>query len=122
MQPTGGVLRCAPFYIQQLRQEASTRNLTISPTASIYIIAIKEMAEIFGTVASALSVAALFNNCVDCFEYIQLGRRFGQDYERPQLKVDIAKTRLSRWGEAVAIHRDSRFTTAMPGSDQNGPV
>jgi hypothetical protein len=34
------------------------------------------MAEVFGTVAGALSVAALFNNCVDCFEYIQLGRHF----------------------------------------------
>jgi hypothetical protein len=33
------------------------------------------MAEVFGTVAGALSVAALFN-CVDCFEYIQLGRHF----------------------------------------------
>jgi hypothetical protein len=54
------------------------------------------MAETFGTVAAVLSVAALFNNCVDCFEYVQLGRHFGQDYERCELKVDIAQTRLSR--------------------------
>ncbi|KAI1428852.1 prion-inhibition and propagation-domain-containing protein [Xylaria sp. FL1777] len=70
--------------------------------------------EVFGTVASALSVAALFNNCVNCFEYIQLGRHFGQDYERCQLKLDIAKTRLSRWGQAVAINEDPRFTTSEP--------
>jgi hypothetical protein len=72
------------------------------------------MAEIFGTVAGTLSVAALFNNCVDCFEYIQLGRRFGRDYERCQLKVKIAQTRLSRWGLAVAINEDARFTTVSP--------
>ncbi|KAI3326398.1 prion-inhibition and propagation-domain-containing protein [Xylariaceae sp. AK1471] len=70
--------------------------------------------EAFGTVAGALSVAALFNNCVNCFEYIQLGRHFGREYERCQLKLDIAKTRLSRWGQAVAINMDPRFATDEP--------
>ncbi|RKK66012.1 hypothetical protein BFJ69_g15783 [Fusarium oxysporum] len=37
------------------------------------------MAEVFGVVASALSVAALFNNVVDCLKYIQLGGNFGAD-------------------------------------------
>ncbi|KAL8377078.1 hypothetical protein RB595_007968 [Gaeumannomyces hyphopodioides] len=72
------------------------------------------MAEIFGTVSGALNVAALFNNCVDCFEYVQLGRHFGRDYERCQLKVRIAQARLSRWGQAVAIHEDARFASASP--------
>jgi hypothetical protein len=72
------------------------------------------MADVFSTVAGALSVAALFNNCVDCFEYVQLARHFGRDYERCQLKVDIVRTRLSRWGMAVAVNEDSRFTTASP--------
>ncbi|KAI0103840.1 prion-inhibition and propagation-domain-containing protein [Nemania sp. FL0031] len=70
--------------------------------------------ETFGAVASALSVAALFNNCVGCFEYIQLGCHFGRDYERYQLKLDIARTRLSRWGQAVAINEDPRFATNEP--------
>ncbi|WAO93434.1 Hypothetical protein NCS54_01098200 [Fusarium falciforme] len=72
------------------------------------------MAEVFGTVTGALSVAALFNNCVDCFEYIQLSRHFGRDFERCQLKLDIAKIRLSRWGKAVAINDDPRFATDAP--------
>lgn len=70
--------------------------------------------EVFDTVASALSIAALFNNCVICFEYIQLGRHFGRDYERCQLQLDIAKTRLSRWGQAVAINENLRFDTNNP--------
>ncbi|RYP55256.1 hypothetical protein DL768_000011 [Monosporascus sp. mg162] len=72
------------------------------------------MAEPFGIVAGALGVAGLFNNCVDCFEYVQLGRRFGRDYERCQLRLDIAKTRLSRWGEAVKINDDPRFCSSAP--------
>ncbi|KAK4205951.1 Big S protein encoded by the het-S protein [Rhypophila decipiens] len=72
------------------------------------------MAEPFGIVAGALGVASLFNNCVDCFEYVQLGRHFGHDYERCQLRLDIAKARLSRWGEAVNIKDDLRFHSSAP--------
>lgn len=72
------------------------------------------MGEPFGIVAGALGVAGLFNNCVDCFEYIQLGRRFGHDFERCQLRLDIAKTRLGRWGEAVKINDDPRFRSSAP--------
>ncbi|QUC16993.1 uncharacterized protein UV8b_01234 [Ustilaginoidea virens] len=72
------------------------------------------MAEVFGTVAGALSVAALFNNCVDCFEYIQLSRHFGRDFERCQLKLDVANIRLGTWGETLAINDDPRFATDAP--------
>ncbi|KAJ4287885.1 hypothetical protein N0V88_007504 [Collariella sp. IMI 366227] len=72
------------------------------------------MAEPFGLVAGALNIAGLFNNCVDCFEYVQLARRFGCDFERCQLRLDIAKTRLVRWGEAVKINDDPRFQSSAP--------
>ncbi|GAO18183.1 hypothetical protein UVI_02037030 [Ustilaginoidea virens] len=72
------------------------------------------MAEVFGTVAGAMSVAALFNNCVDCFEYIQLSRHFGRDFERCQLKLDVANIRLGTWGETLAINDDPRFATDAP--------
>ncbi|KAJ4214073.1 hypothetical protein NW759_010599 [Fusarium solani] len=55
------------------------------------------MTEIFGAVSGAISIAALFNDCVDCFEYIQLARHFGKDYSRCQLRLDVAKWRLDRW-------------------------
>jgi len=72
------------------------------------------MAEVFGIFAGALSVATLFNNCVDCFEFVQLGRSFGRDYERCQLRLDIASARLARWGESVKINNDPRFGTGSP--------
>jgi hypothetical protein len=46
--------------------------------------------------AGALSIAALFNNCVELFEYIQLGRQFEPDFARSRLTLDICKTQLSR--------------------------
>ncbi|KAM0444396.1 hypothetical protein ACHAO4_010197 [Trichoderma viride] len=55
------------------------------------------MAEIFGIATGALSVAALFNNCVDF-----------------RLKLDVAETRLGRWGEAIGVNDDVRFTSASP--------
>ncbi|CEJ87164.1 hypothetical protein VHEMI04324 [[Torrubiella] hemipterigena] len=67
------------------------------------------MAEIFGVVAGAVSLAALFNNCVDSFEYIQLARHFGDEFGRCQLKIDILKLRLSRWGEAASINEGTRY-------------
>lgn len=75
------------------------------------------MAEVFGVVTGTLSVAALFNNCVDCFNYIQLSRQFGRDFERCQLKLDISRVRLGRWGEAVKINQDPRFATDAPADE-----
>lgn len=62
----------------------------------------KRMAEVAGLVIGAVSLAATFTTCVDCFEYVQLGRNFGKDYQRSLLKLDIAKLRLSRWADAVS--------------------
>src|SRR4051794_37650955 len=75
------------------------------------------MAEIFGIVAGTLNIAALFNNCLDCFEYIQLGRHFGRDYQTCQLRLDIAKARLGRWGQAININEDPRFATDVPADN-----
>lgn len=76
------------------------------------------MAEAFGVVAGALSVASLFNNAVDCFEYIQLGRNFGTDYQTCQIRLDIARLRLSRWGPAVDIGHNPDFAVIDPSTDE----
>ena len=76
------------------------------------------MAEVFGIVAGSLSVAALFNNAVDCFEYIQLGRNFGTDYQTCQLRLDITRLRLSRWGTAIDIGNIPDFAVVDPSTDE----
>ncbi|PSN61267.1 hypothetical protein BS50DRAFT_562753 [Corynespora cassiicola Philippines] len=50
-----------------------------------------------------VTLAGLFNNAVDCFEYVQLGRNFGTNFQTSLLKLDNARLRLSRWGQAVGL-------------------
>jgi len=56
-----------------------------------------------GLTAGILGLAGLFNNAVDCFEYVQLGREFGRDYQTNLLKLDDARLRLSRWGQSMEL-------------------
>ena len=59
------------------------------------------MAETAGLVIGGVSLSALFTSCVDCFEYIKLGRSFGKNYTRCLLKLDITRLKLSRWADSV---------------------
>jgi len=56
-----------------------------------------------GFATGVLALAGLFNNAVDCFEYLQLGRNFGKDFQTSLLKLDNARLRLSRWGKAAGL-------------------
>ncbi|KAF2005449.1 hypothetical protein P154DRAFT_571175 [Amniculicola lignicola CBS 123094] len=61
------------------------------------------MAEPFGIAAGAVSIAAAFTTCVDCFDYVQHGRHFGRDYQTELISLDCARLRLTHWGEAVLV-------------------
>jgi hypothetical protein len=78
------------------------------------------MAEPFGIVAGAVGIAAAFTACVDCFEYIQLGRHFGRDHQTDLLSLNCARLRLTRWGQAVNIFEDAKLgrPDAMSGEIQ----
>lgn len=67
------------------------------------------MAEPFGIIAGAVGVAAAFTTCVDCFEFIKLGRHFGRDFQTKLLTLNCARLRLTRWGEAVNIYNDPQL-------------
>ncbi|KAL8719559.1 MAG: hypothetical protein Q9181_008051 [Wetmoreana brouardii] len=59
--------------------------------------------EAAGLAAGVAGLAGLFSTCVECFDYIQLGRQFGQDYGKCLLKLDAARLQLSRWGVAMGL-------------------
>lgn len=61
------------------------------------------MADVAGLI---LALPGLLTSCVDCFNYMQLGRSFGSDYGKCLLALDATKLRLSRWGAAVGIGED----------------
>jgi Prion-inhibition and propagation len=55
---------------------------------------------------SFIGVAGLvgtFTACVDCFEYIRIGRSLGADYQTAIIKLDLVRLRLTRWGRSVGI-------------------
>src|ERR1700722_18996133 len=67
-----------------------------------------------------VGLAGLFSTCVDCFEYVQLGREFAKDYQTSELKLDILKTRMIRWGASVGVNdpatatAETRFQVSTP--------
>lgn len=80
------------------------------------------MAEAAGLAVGIIGLASLFNNAVDCFEYVQLGRNFSTDFQTSVLKLDNARLRLSRWGQAVGLSDNiakiqSLQATALPIED-----
>jgi hypothetical protein len=72
------------------------------------------MTKATGFIARVVDLAALFNNAVDCFEYVQLDRSIGvKEYQICQLKLDIARLRLSRWGKTLHLDEDVHTTTSV---------
>ena len=63
--------------------------------------------------ASILALAGLFNDAVDCFEYIQLGRNCGKDFQTCLLKLDDARLRLSRRGQSAGLSGDLNNMQAL---------
>ena len=73
------------------------------------------MAESAGLAVGVVALAGLYNNAVECFEFVQLGRNFGKDFQTSQLKLDSARLRLSRWGKSLSLSDDVRDLASLQG-------
>ena len=73
------------------------------------------MVEPASLLVGVLALAGLFNDTIECFEFVQLGRTFGKDFQTSQLKLDNARLRLSRWGKALALDEPIRDTVSLQG-------
>lgn len=71
------------------------------------------MADPAGLTVGVVALAGLFNNAVQCFEYVQLGRGFGKDFQTSQLKLDNARLRLSRWGSSLGLGNNNQDVQAL---------
>ncbi|ERF70730.1 hypothetical protein EPUS_05082 [Endocarpon pusillum Z07020] len=79
--------------------------------------------EVAGLAAGAVSLAGLFSGCVDCFALIQAGRAHGRDLEILVTKLDVEKTRLLQWGDAVGLlSTDPKNRNALLDTDHTRPV
>jgi len=70
------------------------------------------MAEAAGLAVGVTALAGLFSNAVECFEIVQLGRTFEKDFETAQIRLDICRLRVSRWGAALGLDRNLQPTEA----------
>jgi Prion-inhibition and propagation len=59
--------------------------------------------EVAGLVLGAARLAGLFSACLDCFALIDSGHTHGRDLEILLTKLDVEKTRLLQWGDAVGL-------------------
>ncbi|USP76690.1 uncharacterized protein yc1106_03964 [Curvularia clavata] len=69
--------------------------------------------ETVGVAVGIVGLAGLFNSAVECFEYVQLGRSFGTNFQTSLLKLDHARLRLSRWGESVGLSGDLKNVRSL---------
>ena len=60
-------------------------------------------AEALGLTFGALSLASLFQICVQCYEYIDRGKACQRDLAILMTRLEIEKIRLVMWGESVDI-------------------
>lgn len=72
------------------------------------------MTDAVGLMLSGVSLATMFSTCMDCFEYVRVGRQFGRDVTRYQLRLDLLRLRFSRWGAASGVYEQ----TALPTQEQ----
>lgn len=63
------------------------------------------MAEAIGLAASAVTLAALFSSCIDCFSYFKAAQHCSTDAEMLLVKLDCEKARLLIWANTIGILR-----------------
>ncbi|EHK26936.1 uncharacterized protein TRIVIDRAFT_217543 [Trichoderma virens Gv29-8] len=52
----------------------------------------------FGAVSLTTSLPITLVSIVECFEYVELGRRFGKDFNKSQARLEALKLQITRWG------------------------
>jgi len=60
----------------------------------------------FSIATAALRVTTAFSAYINAFEYIQLGRRFSQDFQTEITALNRTRIQLTRWAQAVDIYGD----------------
>jgi len=54
-------------------------------------------------VSAASNIAALISSILQGLEFVQLARNFGDELKLHQLRLDLIRLRLSRWGQATGV-------------------
>jgi hypothetical protein len=71
---------------------------------------------------SVVALVSLFDSALNCFKHVKVAKSFGSDYQTHVLRLQNLRLRLSRWGEAVGLGKQSTAndrprTTALSNSE-----
>ena len=72
------------------------------------------MAETAGLVIGTVSLAGLFTNCIECYNYIRIGQGLEAELPIYQTELAVLELRFSRWAQAV-----TELSTAKPPAISN---
>ena len=70
--------------------------------------------EAAGLGVGVVALAGLFNNAVDSYNYVRVGKHYSRDFETSQIRLDLSRLQLSRWGEASGLTSSVLTTTQLP--------
>lgn len=77
------------------------------------------MAEIVGAVASAVTLVALFKNCIDAFDAIRAVQKQALELNKLTVRLNIERCRLYIWGQALGL--TSTVQPEKPGALDSCP-
>ena len=66
------------------------------------------MAEAVGFVIGGISLATLFDSCMNAFDHIEAASTYGREYQKSGLNFSLLQLRLSRWAEGVRTVNNSQ--------------
>jgi hypothetical protein len=61
-----------------------------------------------GAVSLATALSGIFVSVVECFEYVELGRRFAPDFNKSQARLAALRLEITRWGVSAGVLPDPR--------------
>lgn len=85
------------------------------PSASSQTPSSRNMVEPVGTTLGAVSLATavsgVFMSLVECYDCVELGRRFGKDFNKSQARLAALRLQLTRWAISSGALPDPRTGT-----------
>ena len=62
----------------------------------------------------AVGVAGAWKTCVQIFDIVDSGRKYGMEYELLRVKLEVERIRLLTWGDAASSTRSGRCSQYSP--------
>ena len=86
--------------------------VALSSVCNRQLFVVQDIMEPVSFTIGVVGLVGAFTACVDCFDFIRIGRNFGEDYEMYMVKLDIVRLRFTRWGETTGMTTENEEAAA----------